>query len=318
MDTLWPTDKMEFQTMKPKIILCLALVLSGWLSAPARVVRSLSDTELMKASDLVVVGQPIDVEDLDETNSLGWFQSETFRPRFRGVETTFKVSDVLKGMPVNDHIALHHYRYETEWGSPPDGPDFISFTPNSTNLFLLYLKNEGENRYTPVSGQIDPGLSIKPAPDLFKLGYLFPLKAPIANADPAICHLVSVRVPTQLKIERTPDTLFVEIDTNSYESTNLTVGTNMLVGNEAELDVYPAGKPPALKSGDGSMGSGTGFSASGIWHTKPNGIPLPGKKYEVEMDLVVFETDIPPQHMWMPRGKNYKVLWRRTLKQIVE
>jgi hypothetical protein len=31
MDMLWPTDKMEFQTMKPKIMLCLALVLSGGL-----------------------------------------------------------------------------------------------------------------------------------------------------------------------------------------------------------------------------------------------------------------------------------------------
>jgi hypothetical protein len=155
------------QTMKSKIILCLALIAFN-LSANARAVRSWSDAELLKASDLVVVGVPIKVKDLDETNSLGWSQSESFWPRFRGVETTFKVSDVLKGMPANDRVVLHHYRIEIEWESPANGPDFIGFTPNSTNKYLLYLIKDGTNRYAPAAGQIDPGLSIKPAPDLFQ------------------------------------------------------------------------------------------------------------------------------------------------------
>jgi hypothetical protein len=56
-----------------------------------------------------------------------------------------------------------------------------------------------------------------------------------------------------------------------------------------------------------------------LLHTRPDGIPLPGKKYIVEVDLAVFETDVPPQHAWQPQGsKNYKVLWQRTLKQTVE
>jgi hypothetical protein len=45
---------------------------------------------------------------------------------------------------------------------------------------------------------------------------------------------------------------------------------------------------------------------------------MSAQKYIVEMDLTVFETDIPGQHMWDPHSKNYKVLWQRTLKQIVE
>jgi hypothetical protein len=55
-----------------------------------------------------------------------------------------------------------------------------------------------------------------------------------------------------------------------------------------------------------------------FWHTKPDGIPLPGKKYVIEVELTIFETDVPPQHDWCPHGKNYKVLWRRTLKQTDE
>src|ERR1035437_3940595 len=306
------------KAMKPKILLCLALVVFN-LSSHARVARSWSDAELMEASDLVVVGQPIKVKDLDETNSLGWFQSESFRPKFRGVETTFKISNVPKGMPANDQIVLHHYRFETKWGSPANGPSFVSFTPDGTNEYLLYLIKDGMNRYAPAAGQIDPGLSIKkPAPDSPQLGYLFALLPLIADADPSIRHPVSVRVPTRLKIERTADTLSVEIDTNSFESTNFTIGTNMVTGVQSKVYVYTEGQPRPANGGYGLGGTDFNLGTS-FWHTKREGIPLPGKKYVVELDLTIFETDIPSQHMWRPQGsKNYKVLWQRTLKHTVE
>ena len=147
--------------MKSKLLLCLALIAFG-VSASARGVRIWSDAELMAASDLVVVGQPIKVKDLDEVNSLGWSSlPATFQ--FHGVETTFKVSEVLKGTPASNQIVLHHYR-ETARGSVPNGPDFVEFSPGDTNEYLLYLKNDGTNRYAPAAGQIDPGLSIKPPP----------------------------------------------------------------------------------------------------------------------------------------------------------
>ena len=147
--------------MKYKLILCLALVVFN-LSSHARVVQMWSDAELTAASDLVVIGRPIKVKDLEETNSLGFVGSKSFQPRFRGVETSFKVSKVLKGTPASDQIVLHHYRFETEWGSPPNGPNLMEFIPGDTNEYLLYLKNDGTNRYAPAFGQIDPGLQIKP------------------------------------------------------------------------------------------------------------------------------------------------------------
>src|SRR5690348_9897766 len=86
-----------------KTILCLALMAVALNPiAQARLVRVWSEAELQNASDLVVVASPIGTKDLDETNSLGWFQSASFQSRFRGVETTFKVLDVRKGMPAND------------------------------------------------------------------------------------------------------------------------------------------------------------------------------------------------------------------------
>jgi len=93
--------------MNIKLLLCLALGLCGGSRASARAVRLWSDDELMKASNLVVVGQPIAMQDLNETNSLGWSSTATFQPRFRGVETPFKVLEVKTTMFETDEPAQH-------------------------------------------------------------------------------------------------------------------------------------------------------------------------------------------------------------------
>jgi hypothetical protein len=142
----------------------------------------------------------------------------------------------------------------------------------------------------------------------------------IADADPSIRHLISVEIPTRLRIERTADTLSVGIDTNSVESTNLLVGTNMVMGMRSDWYVYPVGQARPAKGGVGFSGLQHIVPPGMVnyWHTQPDGIPQAGKSYVVEIDLTAFETDIPPQHLWDPYDKNYRILWKRTLKQIVQ
>jgi hypothetical protein len=146
----------------------------------------------------------------------------------------------------------------------------------------------------------------------------FPSFPPLTNINPSVTHPVSVRVPTKLKIERTADMLSVTISTNGFESTNLMVGTNMVTGVESELYIYPTGELRPTNCMVMGLGGLDFYQGKSFWHTKPDGIPQAGKTYIVEMDLKAFETDIPSQHMWMPWGKNYKVLWRRTLKEIIK
>jgi hypothetical protein len=141
--------------------LLLAAVMAVHLSANARIIHPWSEAELQNGSDIIVIGHPIAVMDLEETSSLGWSQTATFHPKFRGIETKFSVSRVLKGSLEDDRLVLHHYREETEWGSPPNGPIFIAFSPGSTNEYLLYLVRDGNGRYAPVAGQVDPYLSIE-------------------------------------------------------------------------------------------------------------------------------------------------------------
>lgn len=155
---------------KLRLPFCFAMIALG-SGASARIVRPWPEDELQKASDLIVVATPIETKDLEETTSLGWDTGRT-GVTFRGVETTFKVLDVLKGRYANDRIVLHHYRQDGALSvtnglfivipsTLPNGPDFMDFVPNNTNRLLLYLVKDGPNRYAPVTGQIDPGRSFR-------------------------------------------------------------------------------------------------------------------------------------------------------------
>ncbi len=142
---------------------------------------------------------------------------------------------------------------------------------------------------------------------------------PIADVDPLVRHQVLVKVPTRVKIERGTDTLAIEVDRNSLQTTNITVGSKMVTGVQSELFVYAEGDARPSQPGRIGLSGGLDFNlGKDFFNSKQQGIPMPGKKYVVEMDLSIFETDIPPQHMWSPYGKNYRVLWKRTLRRLVE
>ena len=106
---------------------------------------------------------------------------------------------------------------------------------------------------------------------------------------------------------------------DSLETTNLMFGTNMVVGVRSATYIYLVGESHPVIASNSGLEGGTDFNlGTAFWHTQPDGIPLPGKKYVIELDVAVFETDVPPQHMWSPYGKNYKILWERALKQNVD
>jgi hypothetical protein len=290
--------------MKNKMALgfgCL-VVLVMVVVAEGRLVRPWTDAELMDKSDLVVIATPISTRDLAETSSLGWEGG-----LFRGVETTFKVLNARKGMPANDRIILHHYR--TENWFPPNGPGLINFTPNSTNQLMLYLMGDGTNRYAPVAGQIDPGLSIKPVPK--NPGWIgMPSVPPMADADPTVRHTVSVHVPVRLHARH--DGNSIEIETDELMVTNLTVGANMATGTACETNVRQNGK--LLTLGDSSLRGG--FADGGYSDNLTLALDKPLKSEEsftVEVKLTLFETDEPTQHFWLPQsGKKFRVLCEKT------
>ncbi len=138
--------------MKLRTTITIALLAFG-LTVFARTSRLWTEAEMRTASDLVVVGTVAKMKDLEETSDIAHFPHQ-----FRGVETTFAVSKVLKGNFTNSTVVLHHYRQETNNFLLANGPNLLELTPNSTNQYLLYLVKDGPTRFAPTTGQVDPAM----------------------------------------------------------------------------------------------------------------------------------------------------------------
>jgi hypothetical protein len=107
----------------------------------------------------------------------------------------------------------------------------------------------------------------------------------------------------------------VKLDRTAMEAAKITVGANRYTGVSYDLRVYPEGQ--ASMSSGGGVVSGVDFQIGERRFNAREGLPVAGKTYLVEVDLVVFETDVAPQHMWQPEGDGYNQLLKRTLSQRV-
>ena len=88
----------------------------------------------------------------------------------------------------------------------------------------------------------------------------------------------------------------------------------MTVGIRQEESIYHDGTEKPINM---ALQSGLAFAAS----TNVLAVPTveysqPGQSFDFEHRIMIFETDLPAQHMWSPeRGKYYKVLWAGTFRE---
>jgi hypothetical protein len=131
---------------------------------------------------------------------------------------------------------------------------------------------------------------------------------------------IQVQVPQRLNIVRSPGNVTVGVDPSSLVSTEVVVNGNLAIGVMKELRVYPANSPRPSNPDSVGVSSGTGFTSdTEFLNAQDRNFPVPGEPFVIEMDLKIFETPIPPQHMWYPMiGTNYRVLWQRTIRQTIE
>jgi hypothetical protein len=144
---------------------------------------------------------------------------------------------------------------------------------------------------------------------------------PAAAGDVPAARGTVIQVPTTLAVTRGPDTISVSVDRDAMETTRIPLTPGLFAGVRSELFVYHKGaarSDPALRSG---LSSGLDFNlGTSIFNAGQDGLPIRGRRYVVEMDVEVFETDVPPGHMWSPEGgsRRYRVLWQRTLRRVVD
>lgn len=149
-----------------------------------------------------------------------------------------------------------------------------------------------------------------PETDLPPMQPGFPSYPPIRDADPQVRSKRTFQVPTRLIVKRTPERIEISVDTNSLEAIKLKIGQKMVAGFKHDTFVVSGDQRKHWGSGLG----GTADIGTSYVTQKLHGIPKPNEKYIIEVTFVVFETDIPVQHMWKPQDGKYKELWTRTLK----
>jgi hypothetical protein len=148
----------------------LSLVVVGLL-APILSARGIEDwpyDRLFKEADLVVIARAKSSEPCDDNT-----RDNIWKEEFLGVNTAFSVKTVLKGKCEEDKITVLHFKLNDEV-KIQNGPLLISFRMKPTALtlkdakvelaapdYMLFLKATKDGRFEPVSGRIDPQLSVK-------------------------------------------------------------------------------------------------------------------------------------------------------------
>jgi hypothetical protein len=149
------------------VTLFLAVLLGTCVpSASARLIENWPYEKLFKESDLVVIAKATESKDSGEKAKLGWDTD------FIGVNTSFEVQSTLKGK-ADKKLTVLHFRVK-EGVLLANGPLLVSFRdtaiePDLKNAkvalpapeYMLFLKAAKDGRYEPVSGRIDPELSVR-------------------------------------------------------------------------------------------------------------------------------------------------------------
>ena len=122
--------------------------------------------KLMKESDLVVIATAVKTEDAGDAPPKHSWPAELV-----GQNTTFEVKHALKGKAPDKQIKVLHFKFgdlkkERNLDEILDalifnGPLLVAFPSKNAPEHLLFLKALKDGRYEPVSGRIDPRLSVR-------------------------------------------------------------------------------------------------------------------------------------------------------------
>jgi hypothetical protein len=155
--------------MNGRFNLAAVMVLVPLLASAAfgRLIEDWPYDRLFKEADLAVIATAHRTEGTSERLKTDW------KVDLLGMSTSFKIQSTLKGKRVaGETITVLHYR-------PPEGTDFVNGPllvtirteePSAKDgekrerlrpEYLLFLRARPDGRFEPVSGQIDPALSVR-------------------------------------------------------------------------------------------------------------------------------------------------------------
>jgi hypothetical protein len=152
-----------------------AIAIASLLAVPAsaRLIENWPYERLFKEADLVMIAKAGETADTKDR-----FSTKDWKVDFVGQETQFVAETILKGkLGADKKLTVLHYRLP-KGVNIINGPLLVKFrkegvalkgTVNGTAFkagigrpdYMLFLRLRADGRYEPVSGEIDPVLSIR-------------------------------------------------------------------------------------------------------------------------------------------------------------
>ncbi len=159
-------------TLKRRVFVLLSCVL---LACPVGVLSARQIPEwpydkLFKHAELVVIVRPISVREAKAGEA-----ADPPASYLTGVVTNFRVLHVVKGQYADKNLDLVHFRINPKFdGVIGNGPSLVAFHTQEIAIsgkswsggtgypeYMVFLKKQQDGRFTFVSGQFDPELSVK-------------------------------------------------------------------------------------------------------------------------------------------------------------
>jgi hypothetical protein len=140
----------------------------------ARQIEDWPYDKLFKHADLVIIAKPVAVREARKDD--GATPPKGHADILTGVVTTFEILHVVKGEYKPKKMDLIHFRLKTGVHIG-NGPMLVKFHTKAMDLsgkswagivssdYMLFLKKDKDGRFEPVSGQLDPALSVKQTMD---------------------------------------------------------------------------------------------------------------------------------------------------------
>jgi hypothetical protein len=136
----------------------------------------------------------------------------------------------------------------------------------------------------------------------------FSRSKPIGSADPAVRQSLTVAVPTDILIRRQSGAYTYTLPASCFSPQVVSVGKDMLLSwkwSEFHVERGPAESEAVTHCSDALGSLHVGDELSVDLRSAQN----PDKKFALRIRFTLFETDIPPEHMWSPERGKYRVLW---------
>jgi hypothetical protein len=125
---------------------------------------------------------------------------------------------------------------------------------------------------------------------------------------------IAVRVPAALRLARELGSLSISFDPAARATVAVPVDAGMHVGVETRSWVFPRTRPRPAEGGRRSVRPGEEIELdAATWSVRAD-----ETRYVAEVEVTLFETDVPPSPTWSPQTGSYRVLWSRTLRQAEE